>query len=206
MLDVLDMHARAVDEAAARLRELRREEREDLSLAALAIGLALAATQGFRDFVLPLFVGGLAVGVLGVRALWRHWDLVDALSGEPDAYAISEVRAYAAREATMDRRHSLAAYTRTWLREPIDERLVPAAEELEALARELDDDALAFDPACAVATARLLSDPDDSPLLNRELPQEELRSRIHQIRSGFEPRRAGASIRGEAEGGPPRHR
>ena len=63
------MYARAVDEAAARLRELRHEEWEDLGLAALALGLAVVATQVRPAFAMPLFLGGLAVGALGVRAL-----------------------------------------------------------------------------------------------------------------------------------------
>ena len=65
-----------------------------------------------------------------------------------------------------------------------------AAEELEALACELEDEELALDPACAVACMRLLSDVSESPLLNPALPPELLRSRVRQIRSGFEAGRA----------------
>ena len=42
-----------------------------------------------------------------------------------------------------------------------------------------------LDPACAVACVRLLSDPEQSPLLNSAQPADELRSRVSQIRSGF---------------------
>ena len=65
-----------------------------------------------------------------------------------------------------------------------------AAEELEALARELEDDELALDRAFAVACMRLLSDVSASPHFNPALPPERLRSRVRQIRSGFEPRQA----------------
>jgi hypothetical protein len=41
-----------------------------------------------------------------VRAVWRRWDLVDRLTGERDAYVISEVLAYASREATMETEQS----------------------------------------------------------------------------------------------------
>jgi len=71
----------------------------------------------------------------------------------------------------------------------MESRIVAAADELEALVTELDDDDLAIDPACAVACVRLLSDLAGSPLLNPERPPEELRSRVRQIRSGFEPTR-----------------
>ncbi|MEX2614402.1 MAG: hypothetical protein WD380_12555 [Gaiellaceae bacterium] len=182
------MYARAVDDAAARLRELRQEEWQDLGLAALALGLAIAASQVHPALAMPLFLGGLVVGALGVRALWRRWDLVERLSGKRDAYVISEVRAHASREATMERRRTCAALIRSRLADPglaFEARVRSAAEQLEALACELDDGELAFDPACAVACARLLSDLAESPLLNPALPSEELRSRVHQIRSGF---------------------
>ena len=72
------MYARAVDDASARLQELRQEEWQELGLAALALG--------------PLFLGGILVGARGVRALWRRWDLLDRLAGDHDAYTIAEVR------------------------------------------------------------------------------------------------------------------
>jgi hypothetical protein len=182
------MYARAVDDAAARLRELRHEEWEGLGLAALALGLAVAATQVRPALALPLFLGGLAVGALGVRALWRRWDLVDRLAGDRDAYVISEVRAFASREATMERRHSFAALIRCSLVEPgpaLEARIACSRDELRALAAELDDGDLALDPASAVACMRLLSDLAGSPLLNPTLPAEDLRCRVRQIRAGF---------------------
>ncbi|HEU0246274.1 MAG TPA: hypothetical protein VFR38_04240 [Gaiellaceae bacterium] len=187
------MYARAVDDAATRLRDLRYEVRGDFGLAALAIGLALAATQVVHELVAPLFIGGMATLVLGVRALWRRWDLLDRLADDRDAYVISEVRSFALRETTMDRRHSFAALIRGRLADPaLEARVAAAADELEALAGELDDDAFALDPACAVACARLLSDVVGSPLLNPDLPAQQLRSRIFGIRSGFRPRRLAA--------------
>ena len=179
------MDARSVDTATRRLHELRREERDQLVVAAFALGLAVAATQVVPKLAVPIFLGGLFVGALGVRALWRRWDLVDRLAAERDAYVIAEVRDYAAREATMDRRRSLAASIRLRLREPIDPRICLAVGDLEALAFELDDDGLTLDPVCAVACARLLSDTEGSALLNAALPPEQLRSSVRQIRAGF---------------------
>jgi hypothetical protein len=187
------VYARAVDDAATRLRELRYEVRGDFGLAALAIGIALAATQVVHELVAPLFIGGMAALMLGVRALWRRWDLVDRLADDRDAYVISEVRSFALRETTMDRRHSFAASIRDRVAEPdLEARIAAAAEELEALAAELDDDALALDPVCAVACARLLNDVVGSPLLNPDLPAQQLRSRVCGIRSGFRPRQLAA--------------
>lgn len=189
------MYARAVDEADARLRELRHEEWAQLVLAAVALGASIVATEALPALAGPLFIGGLAVGVLGVRALWRRWDLVERLAGEHDAYVISEVLAYASREATMERRYSFAALIRHRLGDAaltFDPRVVAVADELEVLASELEDGDLALEPASAVACMRLLSDFAQSPLLNPELPTEDLRSRVRQIRSGFGSRRLSA--------------
>lgn len=184
------MHARALDEASARLAGLRHEEWGDFGLAGAALALAIVASELHQPLAVPLFIGGVVVGALGIRALWRRWDLLERLAGEPDAYEIPEVLVYARRETTMKRRHDLAARARSLLAEPdaaCAARTLSVSEELEALASELDDDRLALDPADAVACARLLSDPDVSPLLNPLLPPENLSSRISRIRSGFTP-------------------
>jgi hypothetical protein len=182
------MDARTIDDAGERLRELRHEEWEDLSLAALALGLAVVAAEARPSLALPLFLGGIGVGALGLRALWRRWDLVDRLSGERAAYVIPDVLACAVREATMERRHSFAALIRGALAEPghgLEVRIAAVAAELEALASDLDDPGLALEPGCAVACMRLLSDLEGSPLLDAAVPPEELGSRVYQIRSGF---------------------
>lgn len=182
------MYARAVEEASSRLSELRQEELGNLSLAALSVGMAVALTQMRPELAMPFFLGGLVVGALGLRALWRRWDLVDRLSGQRDAYWIPEVLARAEREATMQSRQRFATRIRdelTQTRSVFRKRVQVAAQELAALAFELEDDELALDPACAVACMRLVTDLTESPLLNPALPPEELRSCVRQIRSGF---------------------
>jgi hypothetical protein len=189
------MYARAVDDAAAHLRALRNEEWGEFALAALAIGLSLAATQVRPMLALPLFVGGVVVGIIGTRAYWRRWALLDQLADERDAYVIPDVVAYASRETTMDRRRTLAAFIRSSVRAPgfgCEQRVRRAAGDLEALASELEDEALDLEPASAVACLRLLTDPALSPLINPVLPPEDLRSRIFQIRGGFTGRRPAA--------------
>lgn len=174
-----------------RLRELRHEEWADLGLATLVLGLAVAAAEVRPTLAVPLFIGGLVVGACGVCALWRRWDLIERLSAERDAYVISEVLAFASREATIERRQNFAALIRCRLAEP-DARVAATAAQLEALARELDDAELELEPASAVACSRLLSDLATSPLLNRALPPDELRSRVTQIRAGFRASRLAA--------------
>jgi hypothetical protein len=187
------MYARAVEEGEARLRALRREEWEDLGLGAVAVALAVAATQFSPELAVPLFVGGVVVGVKGVRAGWCRWDLVDRLADYVDAYVIPEVLAYASRHASMERRNTFASFIRSRLLAG-DPRIAAVAQDLEALAIDLDDDSLALEPAAAVATMRLLSEPE-SPLLDRAAPTDELRSRVLQIRSGFRPRLLGSDGR-----------
>jgi hypothetical protein len=189
------MYARAVDEASVRLRELRHEEWADLGLAVLVLGLAVAATELRPALAVPLFLGGLGVGVLGIRALVRRLDLVERLAGERDAYVIAEVLACALQEATMERRNSFASLIRSKLTYPetgLEGRITAAAQELEALACELEDEELSLDPGSAVVCMRLLSDVSRSPLLNRSLPPEDLRSHVGQIRAGFKPVRLAA--------------
>jgi hypothetical protein len=98
-------YARAVDEAELRLRELRHEQWLDFALAAVVFGLALAATQVRPWLAMPLFLGGVFAWALDIRALYRHWDLLDRLADERDAFVIPEVASYASRHATSERRH-----------------------------------------------------------------------------------------------------
>lgn len=182
-----EMYARAVDDAASRLRNLRYEEWEGLGLGALALALALCATQLRPAFAIPLFLGGIVVGARGLVATVRRWDLVDTLASEPDAHVIPEVLAYARREASMPRRNAQAASLRR-LEAAAGPPLADGAlaPDLESLAAELSEEALELDPACAVVCARLLSDAD-SPLFDPSTEPAVLRARLARIRAGFRP-------------------
>jgi hypothetical protein len=126
-----------------------------------------------------------------MRAVVQRWSLVDRLAGEADALAIPEVHAYAAREATAERRRSHAALIRAAIAREDDARVAAASSELGALADELEDETLELDHVSAVACCRLLTDVEESPLLNPAAPVEDLRSRINQIRAGLTPAAGG---------------
>jgi hypothetical protein len=183
------MYARTVDDAAARLRDLRDEEREDLAIGALALGAAVAATEITPALALPLLLGGLFVGALGLRAVWRRWDLVDRLSGDRDAYTIPEVLTYASRHTTMESRHGFAEAIRRFLRQPSFYEPTPtaAARELEELVCELDDDALTLAPDCAVACAKMLEELFERRALNT-VSWEDVQSQVLRVRAGIRPR------------------
>jgi hypothetical protein len=185
------MYARALEDAEAQLAEVHRDEVHRLALSAAALSASFAATALFPPLVVPLLLGGLTVGALGIRSIWRQWDLLDRLADDRDAYLIPDVRAYAAREARMDRRRGHAALIRAWIERPSptsDARVVDFAEELEELACELEDDDLDLEPACAMACRRLVADPTVSPLLNVTLPHQDVGSAVVRIRAGFRHR------------------
>lgn len=185
------MYARVLEEAKTQLVDRRNDELGRVALSAVALVASLGATVVYEPLVIPLFVAGLAIGVLGIGAIWRHWDLLDRLADDRDAYSIPAVRAYAARDARMDRRLGHAAYIRSWIERPSfpsGARVVEFAVELEELACELEDDDLDLEPACAIACRRLVTDPIVSPLLNQALPIEDVGSTIFRIRTGFRRR------------------
>ena len=184
----VEMVARAVEDAGRRLHDLRREEWEDGAVAAVALALAVAASTVRPAFALPLFISGVFVACRAVLAGWRRWDLLDRLVVEPDAYGIPEVRARGEQEASMASRRWLSRAIRSRLELAGNPRIVANADELAALAEELLDSRLVFDPACAATCSRLLTDGVTSPLINSELPLENVRSRLVQIRSGFHER------------------
>ena len=69
-------------------------------------------------------------------------------------------------------------------------RVDAVAPELAQLASELDDEALALDPASAVRCAQLVGEVTASPLRNPVAPIEDARAGIRAIRAGFTPRPA----------------
>ena len=180
------MHARAVEDFERRLVELHHDEFQDVGLGGAALAASLAATAVSPPLAMPLFVGGIAVGALGIRAIWRHWDLVDRLADDRDAYTIPEVRDYAAREARIERRAYYAALVRSWTRTP-QPWIAEITDELDELAHDLEDEALELDPVAAIACRRLLTEPAGSPLFHEVHGAADLRSRIAQIRAGFQP-------------------
>ena len=185
------MSARALQEARAQLVALRNDELERVALSAGAVAASLAATVFYQPLALPLFVGGLTLGALGVGSMWRRWDLVDRLADDREAYVIPTVRSYAARDARMDRRLEYASMARSWARHPDpapDSRIAQVAEQLEGLACELEAADLDLDPESALACRRLLTDPTVSPLLDEAASRDDLERCIARIRAGFEPR------------------
>lgn len=168
------MSARDIEQLGSELRELNERTIGDLGLAAVAFGLAMAATQLRKDLAIPLLVGALALVVLGMVAFVRRHFLVEDAATDRDAYLLRDVRRYGERLASEDRRRAGAAQIRRILKTKGDNPL------LVELAGDLVRRELHFDPACAVALDRLLQDGSI-----HTLPAEELHSRLAQIVAGF---------------------
>jgi hypothetical protein len=186
------MTAETVKDAQHRLHELHQDERADLVLAALAMGLAILASFLHPALAMPLFIGALASSVLAGRAFFRRSELFDRLLLDREAYTIPEVRRRAEQIASMESRHALAQTVRARLtpasgcsRSP---RVSAASGALEALAAELDDETLSLDLDCAVRCHQLLNNYGESPLLNYLLPEDDVQNWVRRIRCGFEAR------------------
>ena len=171
-----------------RLVELHHDELQECGLGGGALAASLAATVVCPPLVMPLFVGGIAAGALGIRAVWRRWDLVDRVADDRDAYAIPEVDDDAAREARIERRAYYAALVRSWAHTP-QSWVAEVTDELDELARDLEDESLELEPGAAVACRRLLTEPGDNPLFRDVHGAPALRARIARIRAGFQPSR-----------------
>jgi hypothetical protein len=185
------MTGRMVDEAEHRLRQLRQDEWSRFALAALATGLSLAASVVHPPLAIPFFLGAMTVGVLAMHAVFERSDLVHRLMRERDAYLIPEIRRQAEATASMESRRMLAGTVRRRLGPlpgyPRAARVAAVAEELEALAGELEDDLLVLDPVRAVQCRELVTAYEYSPLLNDLLPADDVPVQLRQIRAGFRP-------------------
>ena len=174
------MVARDVELLGRRLHELNERTVEELGLAGVAFGLALAATQLREDLAVPLLAGALVLTALGLTAFVRHRLLVEDAAGDREAYELDEVRRYARRLAGLERRRMEAAQIHRLLAlsgEFASPRIATSRPQLRRLVRALEREDLELDPACAVTLARLLEDP--------AVPADEFRSRLTQIEAGF---------------------
>ena len=182
------MTARDVELLDRRLGELNERAVGQLALAWVAFGFALVASEWRKDLAVPLLVGAIALTGLGLSAFIRKTLLVEDAAADREAYVVDEVRRYAARLATRERRHDDADSIRRLLDQPalaIAGRIEANRATLEAIAVDLERDDLVLDPVSAVSLDRLLRRPEESALYNVDLPAECVRSRLVQIEAGF---------------------
>lgn len=157
--------------------------RDEAALAAVAFAAAFAATHLRPALALPFLLGGVTAISLGTRAAWLRWDVIDRLLLDRDAYEIPAVRKWAERSASMKNRHRLAAVYRRITPEPAA-RACGLADDLEILARDLDDEKLELDPLAAVMCERLLS---EGPACLAPASVVDTRACIRRVEAGFSP-------------------
>ena len=168
----LAMYARAIDERRGSCASCRSSSGASSVLLSLRSGLPVTATQFHRGVSLSPSCSEVSSWERAASIRSGAGGTSSTVSSQTGTqYVIAEVRAYAARQATMARRHSFATAIRSTVQETAPSRISAAAQELEALAQELDDENLELDPACAVACMRLLEDPADSSLLDAVAPR-----------------------------------
>jgi hypothetical protein len=193
------MHARALEEAWGRLREITRAIRDG---AVLMAALTLSAA-GLAPLSRPLGVALATAAVveavvLGVRFMRRR-QLLEHLALVPAAYEIPDVAEYG-RKATRrrERERTAEAFGRIlddgggspalWL----PERVTALEIELRAVLDALRMAGSAVQPAAMIACRQLVTNPVRSGLYNPELPIEEVRMRLRAITRTLSVEREGA--------------
>ena len=164
------MTAHEIDDAAKRIGELGSRAAQDGALAAVAFGLALAATWYRPSLALPLALGAMAMTFLAGFAFVKRFLLVDELADDPDAYSIRAVRDFGARAASIEHRRELARIVRA----------APAQPELQRLIQALESERIDWDPQTVVALEHWLLDPSEA-FRDPDIRSEELRSRIRNV-------------------------
>jgi hypothetical protein len=181
----LDLPQLDLDQALARLRELRDRSRH-LAALALALGavgaLLLAAVSG--SVGVPLLIG--AAGALGLLGLCRsdRTRLLVALVAQGDAWALDGVRDAAERLCSPRelrrlarglRAAAAAGMTGAQISMMVDPaRASDVRDRLLALAERLSDPLVKVSAPAVAICRRLLCDAQHSPLYNPHVPERDL--------------------------------
>jgi hypothetical protein len=192
------MHERALEEAAARVRQLRRRVHDAGVLALVAAVLAVVLAALSTTLAASFALAALIEGVVAASAMVRLRATLERLALIGPAYAIPEVNTYARKIAGVRGRRRTAEAFQRMLCQGDDHAVLWLPERVHAVERELRTLAGALTAADvrlgligAVACRELVTNPVRSPLYNPELSVEELEARIHHITRAFgEGRRA----------------
>lgn len=182
------MHARALEEASGRLRQITRAIRDGIVLTVVMTLLAAAVAPVSRPLggALAIAVGVEAI-VIGVWFMRRR-QLLEQLALVPAAYEIPEVADYGRKATRRRERERIAeAFGRIlgdgvgcpvlWL----PERVAALEIELRAVSDALRAAGSTVQPRTMVACRQLITNPVRSGLYNPELPIEDVRMRLQAI-------------------------
>jgi hypothetical protein len=181
MLDVLD----------GRRRETRR-------LAVVLTGSCLVlGVLGLDALLLPLGAGAAIALVLLARARRRHCSLLTLLVAQRSAYVLPEVARAGERLATPKARAALAASLERLVavsrHAPVigpafvpSERISANADQLLRLAALVSRSDAVVHPSTVALLQRLVSSPLYSPLLNLDVPEQELAILLRRVQTAIE--------------------
>jgi hypothetical protein len=186
------MIARAIEEAAATIRERRRRALESGGLAAVCALLAWLALESSSSLALALAVGAGFEILLVIGLFLARRGLISRLALEPDAYCIPEVKAYGETLTKPRQRAIVADGLRSMVRDALrpgvlylPDRVMRHARELESIARDFRSPGVRVHPASVARCRRLLTEAAESPLYNPRLTEEDLETILRRIRSGI---------------------
>jgi hypothetical protein len=182
------MHARALEEASGRLRQITRATRDGTVLTVvmtlLAAGIAPVSRPLGGTLAIAVVVEAIVLGVWFMR---RH-QLPERLALVPAAYEIPEVAEYGRKATRRRERERMAeAFGRIlgdgvgrpvlWL----PERVAELEIELRAVSDALRTAGSTVQPLTMVACRQLITNPVRSGLYNPDLPIEDVRMRLQAI-------------------------
>jgi hypothetical protein len=182
------MHARALEEASGRIRQMRRAMREAIVLALVMTVLAAGVAPVSRQLGGALAIAAVVEAiVLGVRYMRRR-QLLEHLAVVPAAYEIAEVAAYGQKATRRcERERMVEAFGRMlddgasapvlWL----PERVAALEIELRAVSDALRTAGSTVQAPAVIACRQLVTNPVRSGLYNPDLPIEDVRTKLQLI-------------------------
>lgn len=180
-----------LESAAAELAEQRARMRGRAAVAGCTAVACVPLAAVAPRVALVLAVAAFCELLLAAHSLGRRRALVRTLALDPAAYVLPEVRDHGARLVSPRRRARLARSLLRLRRDAarrqtllLRDRIEAEWPALEALGRAFASPDCDVEPPSAAACEHLLTSGLQSPLLNPELPPDELAVRLHHIRAG----------------------
>lgn len=183
------MHARALEEASGRLRQITRAIRDGTVLTAAMTLLAAGVAPVSRPLGGALAVAAVVEAVVVGVWFMRRRQLLEQLALVPAAYEIPAVAEYGRKATRRRERERMAdAFGRILSdglgRRPVlwlPERVAALEVELRAVSEGLRTSGSTVQPLTMVACRQLITNPVRSGLYNPNLPIEDVRMRLQAI-------------------------
>jgi hypothetical protein len=182
------MHARALEEASSRLRQITRAIRDGAALTIVMALLAGAVLPVSRPIGGAVAIAAVVEAIaLGVRFMRRH-QLLEQLALVPAAYEIPDVAEYGRKATRRRERERMAEAFERILSDGVGrpvlwlpERVAALEIELRAVSEALRTAGSTVQPRAMIACRQLVTNPVRSGLYNPNLPIEDVRMSLQAI-------------------------